>query len=188
MIKSEMQDVKVINFLIKHSGTIPVDRDAGRDAYAVAVERLRAGEIVGVFPEATISRSFELKEFKSGAARMAHEAKLPIVPLIVWGAQRIWTKDHPRNLGRKKIPVTVAVGPPMDATESIDETSAAMREAMNTLLRRVQLEYPHPEGAYWVPRRLGGSAPTVDEAKLLEEAELAERARRRAERDAKSRR
>jgi 1-acyl-sn-glycerol-3-phosphate acyltransferase len=165
-----------------------VDRDAGKDAYAVAVERLRAGEIVGVFPEATISRSFELKEFKSGAARMAHEAKLPIVPLIVWGAQRIWTKDHPRNLGRKKIPVTVAVGPPIDAVESIDETSAAMREAMNTLLRRVQLEYPRPEGAYWVPRRLGGSAPTVDEAKLLEEAELAERARRRAERDAKSRR
>jgi 1-acyl-sn-glycerol-3-phosphate acyltransferase len=113
---------------------------------------------------------------------------VPIVPLIVWGAQRIWTKDHPRNLGRKKIPVAVAVGPPIDAVDSIDETSAAMREGMKTLLQRVQQEYAHPEGAYWVPRRLGGSAPTVDEAKLLEEAELAERARRRAERDAKSRR
>jgi 1-acyl-sn-glycerol-3-phosphate acyltransferase len=188
MIKSEMQDVKVVNFLIKHSGTIPVDRDAGRGAYAVAVERLRAGEIVGVYPEATISRSFELKEFKSGAARMAWEAAVAIVPMIVWGSQRMWTKDHPRNLGRKKIPVTVAVGTPLPAVESIDETSAAMREAMNTLLRRVQLEYPHPEGAYWVPHRLGGSAPTVDEAKVLEEAELAERARRRAEREAKSRR
>jgi hypothetical protein len=63
-----------------------------------------------------------------------------------------------------------------------------MREAMNTLLRKVQEEYPRPEGAYWVPRRLGGSAPTIDEAKVLEEAELAERARRRAEREAKSRR
>jgi 1-acyl-sn-glycerol-3-phosphate acyltransferase len=188
MIKSEMQDVKVVNYLIKHSGTIPVDRGAGRDAYAVAVERLRAGEIVGVYPEATISRSFELKEFKSGAARMAWEAAVPIIPMIVWGSQRMWTKDHPRNLGRKKIPITVAVGPPIPATESVGETSAAMREAMNTLLQRVQREYPHPEGAYWVPRRLGGSAPTVDEAKALEEAELAERARRRAERDTKSRR
>ncbi len=74
MIKTEMQDVKVVNFLIKHTGTIPVDRDAGGGAYAVAVERLRAGEIVGVYPEATISRSFELKEFKTGAARMAREA------------------------------------------------------------------------------------------------------------------
>ncbi len=188
MIKTEMQDVKIVNFLIKHSGTIPVDRDAGAGAYAVAVERLRAGEIVGVYPEATISRSFELKEFKTGAARMARDAQVPIVPLIVWGAQRMWTKDHPRNMGRKKIPITVAIGAPVYAADSIDGTSAAMREAMNTLLHEVQQDYPHPAGAYWVPHRLGGSAPTLDEAKVLEEAELAERARKRAERDAKSRR
>ena len=99
MIKTEMQDVKVVNFLIKHTGTIPVDRRAGAGAYAVAVERLRAGELVAVYPEATISRSFELKEFKTGAARMALEAQVPIIPLIVWGAQRMWTKDHPRNTG-----------------------------------------------------------------------------------------
>jgi 1-acyl-sn-glycerol-3-phosphate acyltransferase len=188
MIKTEMQDVKIVSFLIKHTGTIPVDRRAGAGAYAVAVERLRAGEIVGVYPEATISRSFELKEFKTGAARMAREAQVPIVPLIVWGAQRMWTKDHPRNLGRKKIPITVAVGSPLDALESVDQTSAAMREAMNTLLRKVQEEYPHPKGAYWVPHRMGGCAPTMDEAKVLEEKELAERARKRAEREAKSRR
>jgi 1-acyl-sn-glycerol-3-phosphate acyltransferase len=188
MIKTEMQDVKIVSFLIKHTGTIPVDRRAGAGAYAVAVERLRAGEIVGVYPEATISRSFELKEFKTGAARMAREAQVPIVPLIVWGAQRMWTKDHPRNLGRRKIPITVAVGSPLDALESVDQTSAAMREAMNTLLRKVQEEYPHPKGAYWVPHRMGGSAPTMDKAKVLEEKELAERARKRAEREAKSRR
>jgi hypothetical protein len=108
--------------------------------------------------------------------------------LIVWGAHRMWTKDHPRNLGRKKIPITVAVGGPLYALESVDQTSAAMREAMNTLLRKVQEEYPHPKGAYWVPHRMGGSAPTMDEAKVLEEKELAERARKRAEREAKSRR
>ena len=165
-----------------------MDRRAGGGAYAVAVERLRAGEIVAVYPEATISRSFELKEFKTGAARMAQDARVPIVPLIVWGAQRMWTKDHPRNMGRKKIPITVAVGAPVHAAGTIDDTSAAMRKAMTTLLYRVQEEYPHPEGAYWVPRRLGGSAPTMDEAKALEEAELAERARKRAQRDAKSHR
>ena len=188
MIKTEMQDVKIVNFLIKHTGTIPVDRRAGGGAYAVAVERLRAGEIVGMYPEATISRSFELKEFKTGAARMAREAQVPIVPLIVWGAHRMWTKDHPRNMGRKKIPITVAAGTPVHAVGTIDETSAAMREAMTALLHRVQEEYPHPAGAYWVPRRLGGSAPTMDEAKALEEAELAERARKRAEKEAKTRR
>jgi 1-acyl-sn-glycerol-3-phosphate acyltransferase len=189
MIKAEMQDVKVVNFLIKHSGTIPVDRRAGAGAYAVAVDRLRAGEIVGVYPEATISRSFELKEFKTGAARMARDADVPIIPLIVWGAQRRWTKDHPKDLRRKsKIPVTVAVGAPFDAADTFDETSAELREAMTTLLHRVQLEYPHPAGAYWVPCRLGGSAPTMEQARALDEAELAERARKRAEREAKSHR
>ena len=49
--------------------------------------------------------------------------------------------DPKADNGRKKIPVSVAVGTPLPAVESIDETSAAMREAMNTLLRRVQLEY-----------------------------------------------
>ena len=60
-----------------------------------------------MYPEATISRSFELKEFKTGAARMALEARVPIIPLIVWGAQRMWTKDHPKALGRNKFPITV---------------------------------------------------------------------------------
>jgi hypothetical protein len=49
---------------------------------------------------------------------------------------------------------------------------------MNTLLYQVQEEYPHPEGAFWVPRRLGGSAPSPDESKQLRVAELAERARK----------
>lgn len=185
MIKSEMQQVKVVNFLIKHSKTIPVDREAGGEAYAVAIEQLRQGELVAVYPEATISRSFELKEFKSGAARMARDAQVPIIPMIVWGTQRMWTKDHPRNMGRKKIPVTVAIGPPVQAAATVEETSAAMREAMNDLLHLVQEQYPHPTGAYWVPRRLGGSAPTMDEAKALEEVELAERARKRAERQSR---
>src|SRR6516164_9393591 len=104
-----------LRFLIKHTRTIPVDRHAGADAYAVAVRQLREGDLVGVYPEATISRSFELKEFKTGAARMAWEADVPIIPVIVWGAQRIWTKDHPRNIGRKKLPISVQVGAPLHA-------------------------------------------------------------------------
>jgi 1-acyl-sn-glycerol-3-phosphate acyltransferase len=186
MIKAEMQDVRFVAWLIRHTKTIPVDRRAGAGAYALAVEELRAGEIVGVYPEATISRSFELKEFRSGAARMALEARVPIIPLIVWGAQRVWTKDHPKSLGRKKIPMTVEVGPPIPPDGPVEELDAAMRAEMTELLHKVQEQYPHPDGEYWVPRRLGGTAPTMADAKARDEAELAERARRRAEREAKS--
>ena len=120
---------------------------------------------------------------------MARDADVPIVPLIVWGAHRRWTKDHPKDLRRKsKIPVTVAVGAPVNAADTLDGTSAAMREAMTALLHKVQLDYPHPAGAYWVPRRMGGTAPTLEQAKALDDAELAERARKRSERAAKSHR
>lgn len=176
MIKAEMQRVKVVNFLIKHTRTIPVDRGAGAGAYAVAVQRLREGELVGVYPEATISRSFELKEFKTGAARMASEADVPIVPVIVWGAQRIWTKDHPRHLFRNKVPIAVQIGVPLYAAKDITLTDAALRESMTTLLHQVQQQYPHPTGAYWVPRRLGGSAPTLAEAAQMDADEAAARA------------
>lgn len=180
MIKAEMQQVKVVNFLIKRTRTIPVDRGAGADAYAVAVRRLREGDLVGVYPEATISRSFELKEFKSGAARMATEADVPIVPVIVWGAQRIWTKDHPRHIGRNKAPITVEVGAPLPAGKDIASTNDVLRESMTTLLHRAQQRYPHPAGAYWVPRRLGGGAPSLAEAAQIEADEAAARAANRA--------
>src|SRR6201997_4909538 len=149
MVKTEMQQVKVVNFLIKRTKTIPVDRHAGAGAYAVAVQRLREGELVGVYPEATISRSFELKEFKTGAARMALEADVPVLPVIVWGAQRIWTKDHPRHIGRKKLPVTGRGGPPLRAARDVTQTSATLREVMTALLHQAQQNYPHPAGAYW---------------------------------------
>ena len=108
--------------------------------------------------------------------------------MIVWGAQRMWTKDHPRNIGPQEDSDHRRGRRADPAAATTDETGAAMRDAMTQLLHEVQEDYPHPEGAYWVPRRLGGAAPTIEEAKALEEAELAERARKRAEREAKSRR
>ena len=76
---------------------------------------LRPGEAVGIFPEATISRSIELKEFKNGAVRIAAEAGVPLVPVILWGTQRMMTKDHPRDFSRGKT-IAIRVGEPMHPT------------------------------------------------------------------------
>ena len=175
MIKAEMADVKAVNYVIKHARLIPVDRRSGHDSFDVAVGRLRAGELIGMHPEATISRSYELREFKTGAARMALEARVPIVPIVVWGAHRIWPKDHPKKLLRNKVPITVAAGPPLPPLGTAEELNVALRQALNTVLYRVQEEYPHPEGEYWVPRRLGGDAPSQDISQQLRIAELSER-------------
>jgi 1-acyl-sn-glycerol-3-phosphate acyltransferase len=178
MIKAELADVKAVNYVVKHARLIPVDRRTGHDAFAVAVQRLRAGELIGMHPEATISRSFELREFKTGAARMALDAQVPIIPMIIWGAHRIWPKDHPKKVIRNKVPITVAAGRPLPPQGNVEQLNAALREAMNALLYRVQEEYPHPEGEFWVPRRLGGGAPTQDDSRQIRLAELQERARK----------
>ncbi|NDZ97315.1 1-acyl-sn-glycerol-3-phosphate acyltransferase [Streptomyces sp. SID6673] len=186
MIKSEVMDIAIMRFLVNHTKTVPVDRSVGAEAYRAAVSRLREGEIVAVYPEATISRSFELKEFKTGAVRMAVEARVPIVPSIVWGAHRQWTKTKTgsRQMGRSHLPVSVRFGEPVTVRpdEGPDEATARLKETMNTLLHEVQDTYgPHPADAFWVPSRLGGSAPTPEEAHVIEDAEAAEKAAARAE-------
>jgi 1-acyl-sn-glycerol-3-phosphate acyltransferase len=183
MAKKEVFDHKITGPIMRSLRHIRVDRSSGGESYATACEMLKAGELVGVYPEATISRSFEIKEFKLGAARMALEAGVPIVPHIVWGAQRIWTKDHPKKLYRPKVPISVAVGEPIAPTLPAPELTALLHSRMQHLLERVQDEYgPHPPGEYWVPHRLGGSAPTLADAARMDAEEAAAKAARRAER------
>lgn len=181
LVKQETFDNRFTGPIMRGCRHIAVDRGQGGDAFVAAVEYLKAGELVGVYPEATISRSFELKEFKSGAARMAVEAQVPIIPHIVWGAQRIWTKDHPKRLGRIKVPISVTIGEPIMPTLPVEDLRALLQTRMQHLLEQTQDAYPeHPAGEYWVPHRLGGGAPTPAEAAELDAAEAVRRAEKRA--------
>ncbi len=165
MGKVELAGNPVLRWAMRGCGVILVDRSAGRDSYVMAVDELRRGEVVGIYPEATISRSFELKTFKSGAARMALEAGVPIIPAIVWGAQRIATKGRPKHLGRTRTPVIVSIGDPISPVGTTEEFTERLKTSMSELLLQVQTAYgPHPAGEDWVPVRLGGSAPTLGEA------------------------
>jgi 1-acyl-sn-glycerol-3-phosphate acyltransferase len=184
MAKQEVFDHQITGPIMRGCRHIPVDRASGGASYDAAVAALKAGELVGVYPEATISRSFEIKELKSGAARMAIEADVPIVPHIVWGAQRIWTKDHPKKLVRPKVPITVAVGAPILPTLPAPDLTTLLHSRMQHLLERVQDSYgPHPAGEFWVPHRLGGGAPSPAEAARLDAEEASRRAAARAARD-----
>ncbi|MET9699502.1 lysophospholipid acyltransferase family protein [Streptomyces sp. NPDC006529] len=166
MAKDSVFRHKVSGPLMRGMKHIPVDRTQGEAAYQLALDSLRGGEIIGVFPEATISQSFTLKSFKSGAARMAQEAGVPLIPLAMWGTQRMWTKGRPKDLKRSHIPVTMRVGEPMDAPA--DQFAGAitrrLRERVQELLEAAQRAYPaKPEGtddAWWLPAHLGGTAPT----------------------------
>lgn len=159
MAKKAIFDVPVIGQLCRGMKHISVDRSAGADAYREAVNALERGEIVGVFPEATISLSFELKEFKSGAARMAVAAGVPILPMVVWGGQRVWTKRHRPQVLRRGVPIRIAIGTPITGSDP-GALTEQMRASMSALLSEVQAGYPDSHsGQWWAPARLGGTAP-----------------------------
>jgi 1-acyl-sn-glycerol-3-phosphate acyltransferase len=184
MAKDDVFRHKISGPLMRGMHHIPVDRVAGAASFREAVNSLKAGEIVGVFPEATISRSFELKAFKSGAVRMAQAAGVPVLPMIIWGSQRVWTKGHPKRLGRTKVPITLSVGEPIAAgrQDKADDINAQLRAAMTELLHSAQEAYPPVPGSElkFMPVRLGGTAPTLEQATALDEEESARRAARRA--------
>ncbi len=112
MAKREVFDHTVGGPVMRSMHHISVDRADGGASLEEALRYLQAGEVVGIFPEATISRSFEVKELKTGAARIAAQAGVPLVPVVLWGTQRMMTKDHPRDFSRGKT-IGIRVGEPM---------------------------------------------------------------------------
>src|SRR3954468_7242892 len=155
---------------------IPVDRKAGAAAFESAVRALKDGEVVGVFPEATISPSFTVKDLKAGVARMAVDAGVPIIPAAVWGGQRIATKGHSAQW-RRGVPVTVILGEPLvpETGEKAQQLLRRTRAAMEALLDEAQRSYPDvPAGdddRWWQPVHLGGTAPRPDEIAALDAVE-----------------
>ena len=162
MAKKEIFDNKLAGPLMRGMHHINVDRSNGSASFVAALRALRAGEIIGIFPEATISKSFEIKELKTGVVRLAMGAGVPVIPTIIWGSQRLWTKGVPRDLRRKHVPITVVVGEPIFFTKDQDVTQAEadLRATMISMLHQVQNTYPDSHvGQRWAPLRLGGSAP-----------------------------
>lgn len=186
MAKSEAFNNPIAGPLLRGMHHIPVDRVDGNSSYDSAVAALRSGELVGVFPEASISSSFEIKKFKSGVVRMALDARVPIIPIVIWGGQRVWTKGLPRRFGRNHFPIYVDVGKPFYVYEPIEDSVEELRSHMKDTLGVLQKRYgeehgPYPKGATWVPAKLGGGAPTPEEADVQDkEVEERRRSRRKA--------
>ena len=151
---------------------IPVDRKAGVAAFEAAVRALKDGEVVGVFPEATISTSFMVKDLKAGAARMAVDAGVPIIPAAVWGGHRVATKGHTEM--KRGVAITVLVGEPIvpEPGEKVQPVLRRTRAAMEELLAEAQRSYPQqpsgPDDRWWLPAALGGTAPTPEEAAVAD--------------------
>ncbi len=184
MAKQGAFDKPVVGWLLRGMRHISVDMKAGAAAYAKAVDALKSGELLGVFPEAGVSASFTVRALKTGAVRLAAEAGVPIIPVAVWGGQRLLTKGRRiRFFERFGVPVSFAFGAPISITAGEDPRTATdrLREVLQGLVDRLQAEYPvDGTGKWWQPRRLGGTAPTPEEAAAADAAREAARAAARA--------
>ena len=188
LAKDSIFKTPVAGQLFRLMGHVPVDRIDGGASIVKGIELAKSGELVGVFAEGTISRSFEIRSMRNGAARIAHGAGVPIIPQVIFGSQRLWTKGQKKHLGRTKTPVLIKALEPYYTTGDFDADIAEVRRRMQEALEGLWADYeaefgPMPAGEFWVPARKGGGAPTLEEAEAKESEVESERYRVRRLRD-----
>jgi 1-acyl-sn-glycerol-3-phosphate acyltransferase len=114
--------------LLKWGEAIFIRRgEVDREAIAAAVAWLQSGKIFGVAPEGTRSLTGELMRGKTGAAYLANEARVPVVPLAIYGTEtvsRSW-------LRLRRAPITISIGPPVHLPP-FNETDRAASLRQNT--------------------------------------------------------
>ena len=142
--KKEVFDAPVVGWLAKAMGGIRVDRGTGSDEPLKAAARaLEAGELVAMMPQGTIprGRAFFEPELQGrwGAARLAKMTGAPVIPLGLWGTERVWPRNaRLPNVANVTNPplVSVKVGPPVARLtgKDLDRDTRRIMDAIVDLL------------------------------------------------------
>ena len=135
------------------AGQIPVERETSNatDALQHAIAFLKAGHLLGVYPEGTLTRdqNYWPMKAKTGIARLAIISKVPVIPCAQWGAQEILPaySKKPKLFPRTK--VTVVAGKPLDFSKwygkendpvALEEATAFVMRAITDLLEDIRGE------------------------------------------------
>ena len=159
--------------LMRGMGHVPVDRQAPAAAYLRARSLLRQGEAVGIFPEAGVSTSYTVRPLMPGTVALAAETGVPVLPVALWGPQRILTVGRRLDPTRGR-PVSVAVGPPLhfpagtDVVAGTRDLGRTLQRMLDGLQARPEHQPASGETAPWHPAHLGGQAPSVAQARAVE--------------------
>ena len=140
--KKEVFDAPIVGQLAKALGGIRVDRGTGSDQpLEEAAKALRAGELVCMMPEGTIPRGpafFEPKlRGRWGAARLAGLSGVPIIPVGMWGTERVWPRSSrlPKVNMTNPPMITVRIGEPFHVSgTSADADTEVIMKSISDLL------------------------------------------------------
>jgi 1-acyl-sn-glycerol-3-phosphate acyltransferase len=141
--KSSVFETPVVGWLVRNAGQIPVYREThdAAGAFRAAVEAVRQGECVGIYPEATLTRDPGLWPMmgKTGAARVALTTGCPVIPAAQWGAHEVLAPyaKLPHLLPRKVMHVWA--GPPVDLDDlrGREQTAEVLRTATGRIIGSV---------------------------------------------------
>jgi putative phosphoserine phosphatase / 1-acylglycerol-3-phosphate O-acyltransferase len=169
LAKAELFDAPVVSLLARALGAIRVDRAVDpAEAYREALCALTAGEVVIVLPQGTIPRGESFFDphlrGKTGAARLAAAADVPVVPIGVWGTEQVWPRSSrlPHMLSVLEPPtVTVRVGPPLrvdgaDAEADTGRIMAAIEALVPEARERTAPPSPEELARTYPPGRANG--------------------------------
>jgi len=135
MARRTLFDIPVLGRIIVATNTFPIDRDTG-DVKGVktAIERLKAGNALVVFPEGTRTRDGAILPMKSGVRILAERAAVPVVPVLIWGAHEVWPKGRalPGFRGR----IDIVFGRPFDPA-GIRDLGGRIRTEVLALRKRL---------------------------------------------------
>lgn len=108
MAKEELFKVPLLKQGIKLYGAYPVKRGTSdRNAIKAAMKALDNGWIAGIFLDGTRSRDGTIKNPKLGAALIAAKAQVPLIPVSLWGTEKIFSKG---SFMPKPVPITIRIG------------------------------------------------------------------------------
>ncbi len=142
LAKKELLDAPIVGPVIRSLGAIRVDRGSGSDEpLREAARALEGGELVAVFPQGTIPRgdAFFATELRGrhGVARLAAMARVPVIPVGVWGTEHVWPRSsklpHMWNVASPP-QVTVRIGPSITLGDDVDTDTCRVMAAISALL------------------------------------------------------
>lgn len=119
--KAGLFSVPFIGQIMRGAGQIPVYRESGdaAKAYSAAVDAVRRGELVVIYPEATLTRDPDMWPMvgKTGAARIALETGAPVIPVAHWGPQDVLPPYSKRPSLVPRRTMHLHAGPPIDLSD-----------------------------------------------------------------------
>lgn len=149
LAKRELFEHKWLGRVMVGAEMIPVQRGADGAASSVqsAVDAVRAGSCIVVYPEATITRDPNLWPMvgKTGAARIALETGAPVIPVAQWGAQRVLPPYAKRPVLRGRQTMYARAGRPVDLDDlrgrepDADVLAAATTRIMNAITAELEI-------------------------------------------------